>query len=58
MRDFERRRAEFERDFRRTERRGRLLALIVFPFYLIGALLVLGILAVVLYGLARYVGLI
>lgn len=58
MRGFDKRRNEFEDDFRRAERNAKRMAVILIPLYLAGALLILGILAVGLYVLARYAGLI
>lgn len=49
---------DFDAEFERAQRRIRVWQMIMIPVYLIGIALVLGILAVVLYGLARYVGLI
>jgi len=60
--DFSRRfaaqRSAFDREFDQMKRRGKILSAIIIPIYIIGALLILGLLAVALYGLARYVGLI
>lgn len=52
------RHAEFDRDFAKSKREAKIIAAIMLPLYLIGVLLILGLLAVALYGLARYVGLI
>ncbi len=57
-RDFKARRATFDREFEKTKRWGKIIAAVVLPIYLIGALLILGLLAVALYALAHYVGLI
>lgn len=58
MRDFKQEQEEFDRDFAKAKRAGKIIGAILLPIYLIGALLVLGLLAVALYALARYVGLI
>ena len=56
--DFDRRFEEAHREIEATRRRAKIVAAIALPFYVIGVLLVLGLLAVALYGLARLVGLI
>lgn len=62
MSDFDRRfkarQTEFDRDFAKAKRSGKIIAAITIPLYFIGALLILALLAVLLYGAARYVGLI
>lgn len=62
MNDFDKRfkahRAEFDREFASAKRKAKLVAAIVIPLYFLGALLILGLLAVALYAALRYVGLI
>lgn len=50
--------SDFDHDFAKTKRYAKIISAIVLPLYLIGGLLILGLLAVALYGLAHYVGLI
>lgn len=61
MRDFDKRfqarRDEIDRDFAKAKRTGKIIAAVVIPFYVIGALLILCLLALAVYGLARYLGL-
>lgn len=60
MRDFDKRfqarRDDFDRDFAKAKRTGKIIAAVVLPFYIIGGLLILALLALVVYGLARYLG--
>jgi hypothetical protein len=57
MRDFDAERRQFDREFAAAKRQGKIIALIALPFYVAGVLLVLTILALIAYGLARYLGL-
>lgn len=60
MRDFDKRfearRDEFDRDFAKAKRTGKIIAAVLIPFYVIGGLLILTLLALMVYGLARYLG--
>lgn len=55
--DFDKKVSQFDKEFTRMARRGKLFAIVMLPLYVIGVLLVLGLLAVALYGLAHAVGL-
>lgn len=48
--------AEFDRDFAKQKQTARIVGVIVYPIAIIGALLVLALLALAVWGLARYLG--
>ena len=56
--DFKKHSAAVDRKIDEAARHAKIIAALVIPLYLIGGLLILGLLAVALYGLAHYVGLI